>query len=127
MSVDTIPDASNSFLSFEFGIAEAQENTTTGGNSDASKPAPNYDKVNNGLQTVAEWINGMLGVLSMLATPFMMLVGWFMSPEWMTGKIFGLDQPMYSLWKTISNIVYFIYAILLIIIAVATIFNSQNY
>lgn len=118
MSVDTIPDASNSFLSFEFGIAEAHANENT---------KPNYDKVNNGLQTVAEWINGMLGVLSMLATPFMMLVGWFMSPEWMTGKIFGLDQPMYSLWKTISNIVYFIYAILLIIIAVATIFNSQNY
>ena len=34
---------------------------------------------------------------------------------------------MYKLWITISNITYFIYAILLIFIALATIFGRENY
>lgn len=34
---------------------------------------------------------------------------------------------MYKLWVTISNITYFIYAILLIFIALATIFGKENY
>ncbi len=34
---------------------------------------------------------------------------------------------MYNLWVTISNITYFIYAVLLIFIALATIFGRENY
>ncbi len=34
---------------------------------------------------------------------------------------------MYELWVTMSNITYFIYAILLIFIALATIFGRDNY
>ena len=34
---------------------------------------------------------------------------------------------MYKIWVTISNITYFIYAILLIFIALATIFGRENY
>lgn len=56
-----------------------------------------------------------------------MLATWLMSPDWTAGDIFGLRPVFHSLWVTISNITYFIYAILLIFIALATIFNSENY
>lgn len=56
-----------------------------------------------------------------------MFAGWLLSPDWITGKIFGLQEPMYKMWTTVANIVYFVYAILLIFVAIATIFNSQNY
>ena len=34
---------------------------------------------------------------------------------------------MYKMWIIVSNIVYFIYAILLIVIALATIFGKENF
>jgi len=34
---------------------------------------------------------------------------------------------IHALWITISNVIYFIYAVLLIFIALATIFNSDHY
>lgn len=50
-----------------------------------------------------------------------------MSPDWTSGDLFGIRPILHSLWVTVSNITYFIYAILLIFIALATIFNSQHY
>lgn len=44
-----------------------------------------------------------------------------MSPDWTSGDLFGLRTPMHDMWVIVSNIVYFIYAVLLIIIALATI------
>lgn len=117
MSVDTIPDASNSFLSFEFGIAEAYASTGTVATDNVSKALDGFVGI----------FNLLLGVITVLVTPFVMFAGWLLSPDWVSGRIFGLQKPMYDLWRTIANIVYFIYAMALIIIAIATIFNSQNY
>ncbi len=50
-----------------------------------------------------------------------------MSPDWTSGDLFGLREPMHKMWIIVSNIVYFIYAILLIIIALATIFGKENF
>ena len=50
-----------------------------------------------------------------------------MSPDWTSGDLFGLREPMHKMWIIVSNIVYFIYAILLIIIALATIFGKDNF
>ncbi len=50
-----------------------------------------------------------------------------MSPDWTSGDLFGLRGPMHKMWIIVSNIVYFIYAILLIIIALATIFGKDNF
>jgi hypothetical protein len=56
-----------------------------------------------------------------------MFAGWLMSPDWTSGDLFGLREPMHKMWIIVSNIVYFIYAILLIIIALATIFGKDNF
>ena len=50
-----------------------------------------------------------------------------MSPDWTSGDIFGIRPVIHSLWVTVANVTYFIYAILLIFIALATIFNSDKY
>ena len=50
-----------------------------------------------------------------------------MSPDWTSGDLFGLRTPMYSLWVTVSNIVYFVYAILLILIALGTMFGKESF
>lgn len=72
-------------------------------------------------------INIVLGVLSTMITPIILFVGWLMSPDWTSGDLFGLRAPMYALWVTVSNIVYFIYAILLIIIALGTMFGHGTF
>lgn len=79
------------------------------------------------MATFAKFFNMLLGVVTVLVTPVIMFAGWLLSPDWITGKIFGLQEPMYKMWTTVANIVYFVYAILLIFVAIATIFNSQNY
>jgi hypothetical protein len=50
-----------------------------------------------------------------------------MSPDWTSGDLFQIRPVIHDLWIMVSNVTYFIYAILLIFIALATIFNSQNY
>lgn len=72
-------------------------------------------------------INMALAVLSAMITPIILFVGWLMSPDWTSGDLFGLRTPMYALWVTVSNIVYFIYAILLILIALGTMFGQDKF
>lgn len=68
-----------------------------------------------------------LAVLSALISPIILFVGWLMSPDWTSGDLFGLRTPMYALWVTVSNIVYFIYAIMLILIALGTMFGQEKF
>jgi hypothetical protein len=79
------------------------------------------------LNTFVAFINIVLSLLTIIVSPAIMLASWLMTPDWTSGDIFGIRPVMHKLWITISNITYFIYAILLIFIALATIFNSQNY
>lgn len=92
-----------------------------------SQTQTNQDTNGFDFNGVVNFLNSILGVLTILVSPLIMFAGWLMSPDWVTGDIFGLREKMYNLWLTVSNIVYFIYAILLIVIAIATIFNSQNF
>ncbi len=75
-------------------------------------------------------INGMniiLWVITVIVSPAIMFAGWLMSPDWTSGDLFGLRAPMYALWVTVSNIVYFVYAILLILIALGTMFGKESF
>ncbi len=67
-------------------------------------------------------LNIILAILTAIVSPAIMFAGWLMSPDWTSGDLFNLREPMHNLWVTVSNIVYFIYAILLIIIALGTMF-----
>lgn len=79
------------------------------------------------MNNVVVILNTALAVITMLVSPIIMFAGWLMSPDWVTGDMFGLRDKMYQLWITVSNILYFVYAILLIVIAIATIFNVEKY
>lgn len=79
------------------------------------------------LNTLVAGINIVLSILTIIVSPAIMLASWLMSPDWTSGDLFGIRPVMHSLWITVSNIAYFIYAILLIFIALATIFNSEHY
>ena len=72
-------------------------------------------------------LNIILAVLSTIISPVILFVGWLMSPDWTSGDLFGLRTPMYTLWVTVSNIVYFVYAILLILIALGTMFGKESF
>ena len=79
------------------------------------------------LNTLVAGINIVLSILTIIVSPAIMLASWLMSPDWTAWEIFGLRPVLHSLWITVSNITYLIYAILLIVIALATIFNSEHY
>ena len=69
----------------------------------------------------------MLGFVTLLISPAILFAGWLMSPDWTSGDLFGLRTPMYTLWVTVSNIVYFVYAIMLILIALGTMFGKESF
>lgn len=108
--------------------ANALTQTNTGvASATPETPSTPIDEASKALQTAVGFVNAATTILKVILSPIAMLVGWLMSPDWTSGDLFNLREPMYRLWVTISNIIYFAYAILLLFIAVATIFNSKNY
>jgi len=70
------------------------------------------------------WVNQLQKLLKFLleiwfflAWIISALVGWFMTADWTTWVIFWLDEIFKELWVLISNLVYFVFAFLLIAIA----------
>ena len=90
-------------------------------------PAQSDNDVKKMMNTLVAGLNIALSVVTIIVSPAVMLAGWLMSPDWTSGDLFGLRPVMYKLWITVSNITYFIYAILLIFIALATIFGKDNF
>jgi hypothetical protein len=72
-------------------------------------------------------LNIVLAALSFIVMPAIILASWLMSPDWTSGDAFGLRDVMHDIWIIVSNIIYFVYAILLIMIALATIFGKDNF
>jgi len=66
------------------------------------------------------------GVLTVAVSPVVMFVSWLLSPDWTSGDLFGLRAPFYKIWQIVANFIYFVYAILLVVIAVATMFNYRS-
>lgn len=79
------------------------------------------------INVIVTILNSALSIVTMIVTPLIMFISWLLSPDWTSGDLFGLREPMYQLWTVIANIVYVIYAIMIILIALATMFNSENY
>lgn len=130
MFVSFVPHPEKGQMQMSITSASAQESTPKADTAKTDASAAQNDEIKTikeAYEKLVELINIVLGVVTILVSPIVLLAGWLMSPDWTSGDLFRLREPMYQLWITISNIVYFLYAILLIIIALATIFNSQNY
>ncbi len=57
-----------------------------------------------------KWISLLLALITYLATMFL-------SPEWINGSLFWLNVYFHEIWILVSNVVYFIFAFILIWIA----------
>lgn len=79
------------------------------------------------LQSLVGGLNIILDLFTIIVTPAIILASWLMSPDWTSGDLFQIRPMIHELWIVVSNVTYFIYAILLIFIAMATIFNSDKY
>jgi hypothetical protein len=90
-------------------------------------PAPTPTEAVKMYNTAIDTLNMLLWVVTVVVSPAILFAGWLMSPDWTSGDLFGLRTPMYNLWVTVSNIVYFIYAILLILIALGTMFGQDKF
>ena len=71
----------------------------------------------NWMSSLIEWLNWFLSIFSTLLWLLTSLVALLLNPGWINGSIFGLDVYLKDIWILISNIVYFIFAFVLIIIA----------
>jgi hypothetical protein len=92
-----------------------------------TKPADQSTEMKKMLDSIIAGANVILWILTIAVSPAIMFAWWLMSPDWTSGDLFGLREPMYNLWVTVSNIVYFIYAIILILIALGTMFGKESF
>ena len=63
------------------------------------------------------WINYLLTIISTIVAVLTSLVSLLLNPGWINGTIFGFDIYLKEIWVLISNIVYFIFAFILIAIS----------
>ncbi len=71
-------------------------------------------------------INAAINLMYALLTPLLMLAGWLLTPDWAFGEIFGLRPVLHDMWILVSNIVYVIFAFLLVAMAFMNIFGAEG-
>jgi hypothetical protein len=64
--------------------------------------------------TAMRWVASILAILTSLVTLFM-------HPGWYTGEIFDINVYLKEIWILVSNVVYFVFAILLVWVALMNI------
>lgn len=118
VSVEKNDSITNTLPQITFEINQTYAAWTGTTQSDEMKEM--YNKLVAALNIALVWVNVVIA-------PAVILASWLMSPDWTSGDAFGLREIMHKIWIIISNIIYFVYAILLIIIALATIFGKDNF
>lgn len=82
------------------------------------------DQSKDGTEAALKAVNAIIELVNMLFLPATILAGWLLSPDWTFGEIFGLRPIIHSLWVLVSNVVYVIFAFLLIAMAFMNIFGQ---
>ena len=122
VSDDAESQAGISFSPVDGAYAEGKEGgVTPAGTTETGKaatPAATTDKSAAG----ATVVNGLIEAVMMLFLPATFIAGWLLSPDWTFGEIFGLRPIIHSLWVLISNVVYVVFAFLLVAMAFMNIF-----
>lgn len=76
-----------------------------------------------------EWLNGFLKIAAALLGLLTFLVWLFLYPEWTSGAVVGLgwnEGALKQMWIMISNVVYFIFAMIFIWIAFMNIIGKEE-
>lgn len=72
----------------------------------------------NQLETgIISSLNTLVSLMYSLFLPLTFFAGWLLTPDWVMGDFFGMRAVLYSLWILVSNVVYVVFAIILIAIA----------
>lgn len=71
-------------------------------------------------------LNGVIAIVAIIAQPLIMLIGWLLTPDWTYWDIIWLRPILYKLWQLVANIVYVIFAFMLIAIAFMNIFSESK-
>jgi hypothetical protein len=77
-------------------------------------------------KTILSLLNGLTNVVFSLLTPLLMLAGWLLTPDWVFGEVFGLRPVLHDLWILVSNMVYVVFAFLLVVMAFMNIFAGEK-
>ncbi|MCP4523396.1 MAG: hypothetical protein GY828_04190, partial [Candidatus Gracilibacteria bacterium] len=72
------------------------------------------------------WFNAFIQIITTLVGVMSNIVGVFLNPSWTNGIGLGLHEHLRSLWILISNVVYFIFAFLLVVIAFMNIIGKGD-
>ncbi len=101
------------FLFSEVGFAtDGQQHPGVGDAATASK--------------AVEVIQGILQIVSALLGTVTAFVSLFLSPGWTSGQIFNMQVHLKEIWILVSNVVYFMFAMILIAIAFMNIIGKWD-
>lgn len=88
--------------------------------------AETLTKEQEAMQSVASVFEYLLSWVALILSLLTYLVSLFLEPGWINGTIFGLDKFFKEIWIMVSNIIYFIFAFLLIWIAFMNIIGKEG-
>lgn len=83
-------------------------------------------KEQEAMRSVASVFEYLLSWVALILSLLTYLVSLFLEPGWINGTIFGLDKFFKEIWIMVSNIIYFIFAFLLIWIAFMNIIGKEG-
>lgn len=78
------------------------------------------------IEAIVQVLNLVFTIITFLLTPAIILCGWLLSPDWTMGDFFGLRPYFIQVWVLVSNLVYIIFALMLLWMAVMQIFSSES-
>ncbi len=73
-------------------------------------------------KNIIEILDLIFGLLALVLWPMVILAGWLLSPDWTMGDFFGLRGYFKEVWILVANIVYIIFALMLLYMAIMQIF-----
>ena len=78
------------------------------------------------IEAIVQVLNLVFTIITFLLTPAIILCGWLLSPDWTMGDFFGLRPYFIQVWVLVSNLVYIVFALMLLWMAVMQIFSSES-
>lgn len=78
------------------------------------------------IEAIVQIVNLLFTIITFLLTPAVILAGWLLSPDWTMGDFFGLRPYFIQIWVLVSNLVYIIFALMLLWMAVLQIFSGES-
>lgn len=77
-------------------------------------------------KNIIEIFDLIFWLMALVLWPMVILAGWLLSPDWTMGDFFGLRGYFKEIWILVSNIVYIVFALMLLYMAIMQIFGGAE-